>query len=62
MNGNVDPGDFSSGGHFLECRPRKAEANIQFIHRLELSLPLTLAYLTLDFLRDTAKDLEKAEK
>lgn len=54
--------DFSSGGHLLECRPRRIEVNIQFIYRLELSLPLTLEYLTLDFSRDTAKDLEKAEK
>jgi len=55
-------GDFSSGGHLLECRPRNIKVNIQFIYRLELSLPLSLEYLTQDFSRDTAKDIEKAEK
>jgi acetolactate decarboxylase len=49
------------GGHLMECRPRSVRVSIQFIHHLELELPITLDYLTLDFKRDTAKDLEEAE-
>ena len=50
------------GGHLLECVPNKARAGIQFIHNLELSLPMSLDYLTLDFQRDVDEDLKKAEK
>lgn len=53
--------DFRSGGHLLECRPRKIRAGVQFINRLELDLPLSLDYLTWDFRRDTRKDLHQAE-
>jgi alpha-acetolactate decarboxylase len=35
---------------------------IQFIATLELSLPISLDYLTWDFHRNIAQDLEKAEK
>ncbi len=54
--------DLSHGGHLLECRPANAEIGIQFIDRLELSLPMTLDYLTQDFNLNVEKDLEKAEK
>jgi len=54
--------DLSHGGHLLECRPSKAEIGVQFIDRLELSLPMTLDYLTQDFNLDVEKNLEKAEK
>ncbi len=53
--------DYRSGGHLLECRPRKIRAGVQFINRLELDLPLSLDYLTWDFRRDTRKDLHQAE-
>jgi acetolactate decarboxylase len=53
--------DLRFGGHLMECRPRNVRVAIQFIQHLELELPITLDYLTLDFKRDTAKDLEEAE-
>ena len=54
--------DLQHGGHLLECRPRKVVTGLQFLHRLELSLPMSLDYLTWQFQRDTRKDLDKAEK
>jgi len=54
--------DRSRGGHLLECVPREGRVGIQFIHTLELSLPMSLDYLTLDFQRDVEQDLAKAEK
>lgn len=54
--------DRRRGGHLLECVPRTARVGIQFIHTLELSLPMSLDYLTLDFRRDVDQDLAKAEK
>jgi acetolactate decarboxylase len=53
--------DFRSGGHLLECRPRKVRAGVQFINRLELALPMSLDYLTWDFRRDIRQDLHQAE-
>ncbi len=54
--------DFQRGGHVLECIPRDVRVGIQFISKLELSLPMTLDYLTWDFRRNIAQDLNKAEK
>jgi len=54
--------DLSRGGHVLECRPRRVRIGVQFISRLELSLPMTFDYLTQDFTRNIAQDLNKAEK
>lgn len=54
--------DLKQGGHLLECRPRKIRAGVQFISKLELALPISFDYLTLDFSRDIDADLEKAEK
>ncbi|NUQ63100.1 MAG: acetolactate decarboxylase [Pirellulales bacterium] len=54
--------DHRSGGHLLECRPRRLRVGVQFINRLELSLPLSLDYLTWDFRRDTHQDLHQAER
>lgn len=54
--------DLLHGGHLLECRPVKAKISIQFIEPLELSLPVTVDYLTQDFVRDTGKDLDRAER
>ena len=54
--------DFSSGGHLLECRPRKVKLELQYLYTIELSLPSNLDYLTWDFQRDIGRDLEKAEK
>ena len=54
--------DFRSGGHLLECRPRKIRVGVQFISRLELALPLSLDYLTWDFRRDIRQDLDQAER
>jgi len=54
--------DLTRGGHVLECRPRQARIGVQFISRLELSLPMTFDYLTQDFTRNIEQDLNKAEK
>jgi acetolactate decarboxylase len=54
--------DRRQGGHLLECRPRRVRAGVQFISTLELSLPMSVDYLTWDFRRDTGADLDKAEK
>ena len=54
--------DRKRGGHLLECRTRRVTVEIQPVHGLELSLPLTRDYLTHDFRRDVAADLEDAEK
>ncbi len=54
--------DLQRGGHLIECVPGKVRAGVQFINKLELSLPMSFDYLTLDFQRDVDKDLEKAEK
>ena len=54
--------DFQHGGHLLECRSENVRAGIQFINSLELDLPMSLDYLTLDFKRDIEDDLDKAEK
>ena len=54
--------DLTCGGHVLECRPRQGRIGVQFISRLELSLPMTFDYLTQDFTRNIEQDLNKAEK
>lgn len=54
--------DRASGGHLLECSPRQVRVEIQFLYTLELSLPVSLDYLTWDFQRDIGQDLDKAEK
>jgi acetolactate decarboxylase len=54
--------DKSSGGHLLECRPRRIILELQYLYTIELSLPSNLDYLTWDFQRDIGKDLDKAEK
>lgn len=54
--------DLQHGGHLLECRPQSVKIGIQIISRLELSLPITIDYLTQDFSRNIEKDLNKAEK
>ena len=54
--------DRTRGGHLLECRPAGVKVGVQFLSRLELSLPMTLDYLTLQFQRDVEADLHKAER
>ena len=53
--------DLQHGGHLLACEPQKVQVGIQFIPRMELSLPITLDYLTFDFNRDVSHDLRQAE-
>jgi acetolactate decarboxylase len=53
--------DLQHGGHLLECSSRKMQVGIQFINKIELSLPVTLDYLTADFHRDVKGDLKQAE-
>ena len=54
--------DRTFGGHLLQCRADRAVVQVQFLRRLHMDLPVSLAYLTMDFARDTAGDLAKAEK
>ena len=54
--------DRQKGGHILSCQPRKVKTEIQFLYTLELSLPMSLDYLTWDFQRNIEKDLDSAEK
>jgi len=54
--------DRTRGGHLLECRPAGVKVGVQFLSRLELSLPMTLDYLTLQFQRNVEADLHKAER
>lgn len=54
--------DRRRGGHLLSCRPEAVTVEIQVIHALELSLPMTHDYLTRDFSYDTSAALERAEK
>ena len=54
--------DFQQGGHLLECRTEGVQAGVQFINSVELDLPMSLDYLTLDFQRNTEDDLDRAEK
>ncbi len=54
--------DRSFGGHLLQCRALHATVRVQILRKLRMDLPTSLAYLTMDFSRDTAGDLEKAEK
>jgi len=50
-----------SGGHLLSCRPAKAVVSVQLLRYLRVNLPMTLDFMTLDFQRDTKKDLRIAE-
>lgn len=54
--------DFTQGGHVMECHPAGVTVGVQLISRLELALPMTLDYLTLQFKRDVDADLDKAER
>jgi acetolactate decarboxylase len=54
--------DRQKGGHLLECKVKEVRAEIQFLYTLELSLPISLDYLTWDFQRDIRRDLDQAEK
>lgn len=54
--------DRQHGGHLISCRPGNVQAGVQCISDLHLALPMSLDYLTWDFQRDIAKDLDKAEK
>ncbi|MFM1887349.1 MAG: hypothetical protein RL026_2506, partial [Pseudomonadota bacterium] len=44
--------DRQQGGHVMSCAPRRVRVGLQIIRRMELTLPITLDYLTLDFKRD----------
>lgn len=54
--------DHQHGGHVLQCKPSHAQIHIQVIHKLELSLPLTVDYLKGNFSRDVDQDLKLVEK
>jgi acetolactate decarboxylase len=54
--------DRTCGGHLLECELEAGRIELQHHSLMQLGLPVTLDYLTADFNRDTAKDLDEAER
>lgn len=54
--------DKTCGGHLLACDPGAIVVGIQHIPQLIMGLPMTVDFLTMGFERDTAKDLEEAER
>ncbi|MGL1863666.1 MAG: acetolactate decarboxylase [Pseudodesulfovibrio sp.] len=54
--------DKTCGGHLLSCDPGPISVGIQHVPQLTMGLPMTLDFLTMGFERDTAKDLEEAER
>ncbi|MDC0336182.1 acetolactate decarboxylase [Pseudodesulfovibrio sp.] len=54
--------DTTCGGHLLTCDPGPITIGIQHVSQLIMGLPMTLDFLTMGFERDTAKDLEEAER
>lgn len=54
-------GDRLHGGHLLGCRTAGVCIAIQHLPRLEVGLPVSLDYLTLEFTRDLGADLDEAE-
>lgn len=52
----------TAGGHLLSCEPEQLDIRLQIFHSMELTLPMTLDYLTASFTRDAVADLKKAEK
>lgn len=55
-------GERSHGGHLLACKTEKIRISIQHLPKLEVGLPVSLDYLTAEFTRDLAADIEEAEK
>ena len=53
--------DRNKGGHLLDCKTKKIKISIQHISRVELSLPITLDFMTRDLNRDISSDLKEAE-
>ncbi|HDQ39505.1 MAG TPA: acetolactate decarboxylase [Desulfonatronum sp.] len=53
--------DRQSGGHLLQCRAVRARIGVQILRSLRMDLPVTMDYLTADFQRNVAKDLNQAE-
>lgn len=54
--------DRQHGGHLLECDPGPIRVGVQHVPRMILGLPISLDFLTMETTRDTAKDLEEAER
>jgi acetolactate decarboxylase len=54
--------DHRHGGHLLECHAHGLRIAMQHIPRLELTLPMTLDYLTAHFGRNVQSDLNEAER
>jgi acetolactate decarboxylase len=53
--------DHQHGGHVLQCQPKKIKISVQPIHKLELSLPKTVDYLTTDLSGSVDEDLRQVE-
>ena len=54
--------DHSCGGHLLACTPDSITIGIQHVPQLIMGLPMTLDFLTTEFERNTAKDLDEVER
>lgn len=53
--------DRTVGGHLLSCDPGPVSVHVQHVPRLELGLPMTVDFLTMEPTRDASRDLEEAE-
>jgi acetolactate decarboxylase len=54
--------DRTRGGHLLAAAPREIEVALQHAPAVELGLPLTLDFLTMERTRDMQADLAKVER
>lgn len=54
--------DRREGGHLLAMDSRDIEVRIQHAARVDLGLPMTLDFMTTEFTRDLAADINKVEK
>lgn len=54
--------DRTRGGHLLAAAPSLASVRLQHAASVELGLPMTLDFLTMERVRDMAADLDKVER
>jgi acetolactate decarboxylase len=54
--------DRTKGGHLLSAAPNGVRVGVQHAPSIELGLPLTLDFLTMERTRDMQSDLDKVER
>ena len=55
-------GDRTRGGHLLAAAPSRALVKLQHAPSVELGLPMTFDFLTMERVRDMQADLDKVER